>query len=71
IWELRAGPLTFRALQEACGGISPSVLNTRLVELREAGIVEEGYRLTNEGVRLLDVFGPLDAWAKRWARRSS
>jgi DNA-binding HxlR family transcriptional regulator len=71
IWELRSGPLSFRALQDACGGISPSVLNTRLTELREAGIVEEGYALTTEGVRLLDAFGPLDAWAKRWARRSN
>ena len=35
IWELREGPLVFRALQARCG-VSPSVLNTRLAELREA-----------------------------------
>ena len=47
LWELRDGPLTFRALQAACGNLSPSVLNDRLRELREAGILElrepEGY----------------------------
>ena len=34
IWELRDGRLTFRALQEACGGVSPTVLNQRVRELR-------------------------------------
>lgn len=70
IWELRDEPRTFRELQAACGDISSSVLNTRLGELREAGVVAEGFALTAEGRRLLDAFGPLDAWAKRWARRA-
>jgi DNA-binding HxlR family transcriptional regulator len=72
IWELRDGPLTFRDLQAACDGMSSSVLNQRLGELREAGIAEragEGFRLTGEGRRLLDAFAPLDAWAKRWTQR--
>jgi DNA-binding HxlR family transcriptional regulator len=72
IWELRHGPLTFRDLQAACDRMSSSVLNQRLGELRDAGIAEragEGFRLTDEGRRLLDAFEPLDAWAKRWARR--
>lgn len=73
LWELRAQTLTFRALQERCGAMSPSVLNQRLAELREAGIVEmdgaTGYRLSAEGARLLAALEPLDAWAKRWARR--
>ena len=71
IWELRGEPLTFRDLQAACDGMSSSVLNQRLGELREAGIAEragEGFRLTDEGRRLLAAFEPLDAWAKRWAR---
>jgi DNA-binding HxlR family transcriptional regulator len=71
IWELRGGPLTFRDLQAACDGMSSSVPNQRLGELREAGIAEragEGFRLTHEGRRLLEAFEPLDAWAKRWAR---
>ena len=71
IWELRGEPLTFRDLQAACDGMSSSVLNQRLGELREAGIAEragEGFRLTDEGRRLLEAFEPLDAWARRWAR---
>ena len=53
IWELRDDRLTFRALQDACGGLSPSVLNQRLGELRDAGLVhahsEQGYALTGLG----------------------
>ncbi len=73
IWELRDGPLLFRALQERCEHMSSSVLNARLGELRAAGIVElarGGYRLTREGRRLLEVYGPLNAWAERWAART-
>lgn len=72
IWELRTGPLAFRPLQAACGS-SPSVLNTRLAELREARIVEladDGYRLSDEGHRLLETLHPLVSWAERWAKRS-
>jgi DNA-binding HxlR family transcriptional regulator len=74
IWELREGPLLFRALQERCDGMSSSVLNQRLRELQAAGIVatgEGGYRLTDEGRRLKEVYGPLDAWADRWAARDA
>ena len=71
IWELRAGPLTFRALQGACGGVSPTVLNERLRELRESGLVDsagpEGYRLTRRGRDLIAQFLPLVAWSTRWA----
>ena len=73
IWELRDGPLPFRALQERCGGVSSSVLNERLRELRAAGILsggKGGYELTREGRDLLDAFAPLDAWAERWRRRA-
>jgi DNA-binding HxlR family transcriptional regulator len=72
IWELRDGPLLFRALQERCDGMSSSVLNQRLRELRAAGIIEGGdggYRLTDEGRRLLEAYPPIDAWAERWASR--
>jgi DNA-binding HxlR family transcriptional regulator len=72
IWELREQPSTFRALQERCAGMSSSVLNARLRELRAAEVIElggEGYRLTGEGRRLLDAYAPLEAWAERWALR--
>src|SRR5512147_2042455 len=73
LWELRGGPLTFRSLQEASDGLSPSVLNARLAELREAGIVEqragEGYALSAEGERLLAALAPLQTWATRWGKR--
>jgi DNA-binding HxlR family transcriptional regulator len=73
IWELRDGPLSFRELQQRCGSISSSVLNQRLAELRAAGALEHGahgYALSAEGRRLLELYPPLDAWARRWARRT-
>jgi DNA-binding HxlR family transcriptional regulator len=76
LWELREeGAESFRDLQLRCGGISSSVLSQRLSELREAGIVDReatgGYRLTTEGRSLLRALAPVDAWAKRWARRTA
>jgi DNA-binding HxlR family transcriptional regulator len=73
IWELRDGPQSFRELQQRCSGMSSSVLNQRLSELRAAGVVEpadRGYRLSDEGERLLESFRPVNAWAERWAERS-
>ena len=72
LWELRGEPLTFRALQEACD-TNPSLLNTRLKELRSAGLVEHvpgGYQLTSQGRELYEMLVPLSKWAKRWAERS-
>jgi DNA-binding HxlR family transcriptional regulator len=72
LWELGDGELTFRALQEACEGPSPSVLNERLRELAELGLIEkgeEGYRRTEGGRELGALLVPLDEWATRWARR--
>jgi len=73
LWELRAGPLTFRALREACDDVSPSVLNERLKELRDSGLVElregEGYGPTKAAEDLGEILLPLDDWSKRWARR--
>ena len=71
IWELREGRLTFRALQDACGGVSPTVLNERLRELRESGLLDPegaaGYGLTPLGRELIEEFRPLVAWSTRWA----
>jgi len=64
VWELRVGPLNFRALRAACGDISPSVMQRRLHELRESGVVEKiprlGYRLSASGERLFQVLAQLD-----------
>jgi DNA-binding HxlR family transcriptional regulator len=71
LWELRSPADTFRDLQSRCDGMSSSVLSQRLADLREAGIVEpDALELTAEGAKLLDALGPLDGWAKRWARRA-
>ena len=72
LWELRDVALTFRALQDACGGMSPTVLNRRLKELRDSRLVElgphDGYAFTSLGLELLESLMPLVAWSKRWAR---
>jgi DNA-binding HxlR family transcriptional regulator len=68
LWELRAQRLSFRALQEAAQ-TNPSVLNTRLAELRAVGIVSqgaEGYGLTAQGQSLVDALLPMTQWAARW-----
>lgn len=71
VWELRDGPLTSRALREACGGVSPTVLSDRTKELREARLIEldepAGYRLTPLGRELFTRFLPLVEWSERWA----
>lgn len=76
LWELHQnGPSSFRTLQKLCGDISPTVLNTRLKELREAGIVElrdaAGYCITDQGVALGKTIEQLNIWAKNWAERSA
>jgi DNA-binding HxlR family transcriptional regulator len=73
LWELREGALGFRALQDRCDAMSPSVLSQRLRELQEAGIIQQnedaGYTLTPEGGTLLHYLAPLHGWALRWAER--
>jgi DNA-binding HxlR family transcriptional regulator len=74
MWELHQKPMTFRSLQAACGDISPTILNTRLAELREADIVKaraDGFSLTTEGERLVSELNGLHGWAERWARRKA
>jgi DNA-binding HxlR family transcriptional regulator len=72
LWELRDGnAASFRELRVRCDNMSTSVLNQRLAELREAGLIDAGaggYSLTKRGAELQEALAPLDAWAKRWAR---
>ena len=71
LWELRETTLTSRALREACDDASPTVLQARLADLRQAGFVElvptSGYRLTEMGRDLLGTFLPLHKFADRWS----
>jgi DNA-binding HxlR family transcriptional regulator len=73
LWELRVGSLTSRALRAACDEASPTVLNQRLKELREAGFVElgdgGGYGLTQLGRELNETSLPLYHFAERWSGR--
>ncbi len=70
-WELREESRRFRELQELIGA-SPTIVNTRLRELREAKLVEldpaSGYRLTALGQELLKLFLPLHVWSEKWIR---
>jgi DNA-binding HxlR family transcriptional regulator len=73
LWELREGCFGFRALQDRCDAMSPSVLSQRLKELQEAGVVQQDehaeYSLTPEGTALLHTLAPLNDWALHWAER--
>ena len=72
LWELREQSMTSRALRAACDEASPTVLNERLKELREAGFVElvpaSGYVLTDLGRELLVTLLPLHNFAERWGK---
>ena len=70
LWALRDGHAqTFRLLQDSVGGVTPNTLNTRIKELREAGIIaraKDGYCLTPSGLDLLKRLSDLQAFAVRW-----
>jgi DNA-binding HxlR family transcriptional regulator len=70
LWALRDGHAqTFRLLQDSVGGITPNTLNTRIKELREAGLVNhgsDGYCVTASGSDLLKRMAELPAFATKW-----
>jgi len=70
LWALRDGhPQTFRLLQDSVGGITPNTLNTRIKELREAGLMHhngDGYSVTPSGTDLLKRMADLQPFAARW-----
>ena len=71
IWHLSQGPATFRQLQQRCEQISPSLLNTRLQELKILQLIEtqsDGYALTDQGRSLFEIIAPLGQWSKDWAK---
>lgn len=71
LWALRDGHAqTFRLLQDSVGQITPNTLNTRVKELREAGLLchaGEGYLLTPAGADLAKRLGDLPGFASKWA----
>jgi DNA-binding HxlR family transcriptional regulator len=75
LWELRDGPVGFRALQQRCGGVSPTVLNTRLGEMRTAGLLQQdearAHGLTPLARDLTRALAPLQTWSERWAKSRS
>ena len=71
LWALKDGHAqTFRLLQDSVGSITPNTLNTRIKELREAGLMthgSDGYAVTSLGADMLKRLGDLQAFASKWA----
>jgi DNA-binding HxlR family transcriptional regulator len=71
LWALKDGhPQTFRLLQDSIGSITPNTLNTRIKELRAAGLMNhasEGYTVTPIGADLLKRLNDMQAFAAKWA----
>lgn len=73
LWVLLQEPMHFNGLLRAIPGISREMLRLRLVELRDAGLVERceshtpkvTYHLTPEGEGLRAALAGIGAWASR------
>ena len=70
LWALKDGhPQTFRLLQDSIGSITPNTLNTRIKELRAAGLMghgSDGYIVTALGTDLLKRLNDVQAFAGKW-----
>ena len=70
LWALKDGhPQTFRLLQDSIGSITPNTLNTRIKELRAAGLMghdSHGYNVTPLGADLLKRLNEVQAFASKW-----
>lgn len=72
LWQLNTGPATFRELQQRCEQISPTLLNTRLKELKALNLIEtqvKGYQLSSQGNELYGIISPLGLWSNQWAEQ--
>ncbi|MFM2274277.1 MAG: hypothetical protein RL211_149 [Pseudomonadota bacterium] len=71
LWALKDGHAqTFRLLQDSIGSITPNTLNTRIKELRQAGLLNHGsngYVVTSSGADLLKRMSDVSAFATKWA----
>jgi DNA-binding HxlR family transcriptional regulator len=70
MWALKDGhPQTFRILQDSVGTITPNTMNTRIKELRAAGLMthgSSGYTVTALGADLLKRLSEMQAFATKW-----
>jgi DNA-binding HxlR family transcriptional regulator len=75
--ELVTGATTYTELQRGLGGISPSVLASRIKTLTAHGIIEKvaagsatgrRYRLTAAGAELAPIIHSIGSWGQRWVR---
>ena len=75
MWALKDGhPQTFRILQDSIGTITPNTLNTRIKELRAAGLMTHGtsgYIVTTLGADMLKRLADLQAFATKWTTSMS
>ena len=71
LWALKDGhPQTFRLLQDSVGSITPNTLNTRIKELRAAGLLTHGttgYTVTTLGADLLKRLSDVQTFAGKWS----
>ncbi len=71
LWALKDGhPQTFRLLQDSIGRITPNTLNTRIKELRAAGLLTHGsagYIVTTLGADFLKRLGEVQTFASKWS----
>lgn len=71
LWELGQARVNFRFLRLKCDDVSPTVLNKRLKDLRQMGLVDLdacGFGLTDQGKALAAQLVGLDVWASEWAK---
>jgi len=74
LWHLKAGPLRFNALARELGGASKKMINERLKELEETGLVRREvislkpiavtYELTDFGRSALGILESLRDWCE-------
>ena len=74
LWHLKDGPVRFNDLTRQLGGASKKMVNQRLKEMEEMGLLERrvlstrpiavAYEITDFGRSALDVLDQLRAWSE-------
>ena len=74
LWHLKDGPVRFNDLARQLGGASKKMVNQRLKEMEEMGLLERrvlstrpiavAYEITDFGRSTLDVLDQLRAWSE-------